>query len=469
MTAIVTAEQLVGGLAARIENGVDANYEGDNKRLKDAMVAQNFFTGGSGGVAGVSSVNGATGAVTLKTVNGQALTGTGDIVVSGGGAAGVSSFNGRTGVVSLSAEDVTGALTTPLPINKGGTGATTATGAINALLPSQAGNEGKVLSTNGSNIQWVTATGGAAGVSSVNGATGAVTLKTVNGQALTGSGSITGLTAGSTSAGFINYNGTSATAGQWYGGTSMPTGTTRLNFAGSLVSNLPTANGFIRVVDSTYPSVLLMGSYHEDPLRTSPDNGLFNYSVVHKMANIGGYGPGTSVALIAGVGMSGFNIIAKGTDSQLDIRVPTLIGYTSSQSSEYKLQVNSQIFATSSTIATSDKRYKTNVTELTGALDLVNKLSPVQFDWLKHPVHVFPEGKTVGFIAQEVAEVLKDTDYANSVVKANNCELPDGTTEEFLGIAEGNLIALLTAAVKELTSQVQALTAKVLQLESAAQ
>jgi hypothetical protein len=95
MTAIVTAEQLVGGLAARIENGVDANYEGDNKRLKDAMVARNFFTAGAGGsgtpspTSGVTSFNGRTGAVTLgssdiKTINGQSLLGSGNITISAG-------------------------------------------------------------------------------------------------------------------------------------------------------------------------------------------------------------------------------------------------------------------------------------------------------------------------------------------------------------------------------------------------
>lgn len=45
MTALVTMEQMVIGLASRIENGVDANYEGDNQRLKQAMVNKNFFTG----------------------------------------------------------------------------------------------------------------------------------------------------------------------------------------------------------------------------------------------------------------------------------------------------------------------------------------------------------------------------------------------------------------------------------------
>lgn len=40
--------------------------------------------GGSGGNSGVESVNGMTGAVTLKTINGQELTGLGDITIEGG-------------------------------------------------------------------------------------------------------------------------------------------------------------------------------------------------------------------------------------------------------------------------------------------------------------------------------------------------------------------------------------------------
>ena len=44
----------------------------------------------------------------------------------------------------------------------------------------------------------------------------------------------TGLTSGSTSEGFVNYKGTTATAGQWDGGTTAPTGTTRLNYGGYL-------------------------------------------------------------------------------------------------------------------------------------------------------------------------------------------------------------------------------------------
>lgn len=123
MTAIVTQDHLVTGLAARISAGVNANYAGDNKLLKDAMIAQNFFT------------------VAQPTTP----------VVTG-----VTSFNTRSGAVVLTRDDITGVLTTPLPIANGGTGATTATAAINALLPGQTGNGGKVLSTNGNGaLAWV--------------------------------------------------------------------------------------------------------------------------------------------------------------------------------------------------------------------------------------------------------------------------------------------------------------------------
>jgi hypothetical protein len=149
-----------------------------------------------------------------------------------------------------------------------------------------------------------------------------------------------------------------------------------------------------------------------------------------------------------------------------------LVGYTSSNGA-YKLQVNSQIFATSSTIATSDGRYKENVQPLTNALDMVNALNPVSFNWKKHPVHEFDtQNKTVGFIAQEVKSAWADQPFVDSIVKKNDCVLEpeerakDGTlikaavTEEFLGIAEGNIVAILTKAIQELSAKVAALENK---------
>ena len=156
-----------------------------------------------------------------------------------------------------------------------------------------------------------------------------------------------------------------------------------------------------------------------------------------------------------------------------------LVGYTSSNGA-YKLQVNSQIFATSATIATSDGNYKENVTPLNGVLSLVSQLNPVQFDWKEHPVHEFDRNQpTIGFIAQEVQQVLAEQPYLNSIVKSNECVLePEETddegnvikeavTESFLGIAEGNMVALLTAAIKEQQATITALEARIAALENA--
>ena len=157
-----------------------------------------------------------------------------------------------------------------------------------------------------------------------------------------------------------------------------------------------------------------------------------------------------------------------------------LVGYTSSNGS-FRLQVNSQIFATSSTIATSDGRYKENVTPISGALDIVSALNPVQFTWKPHPVHNFDDSApTVGFIAQEVETALASRPYLNSIIKKNNCVIQpeqrdesgnvtqERVTEEFYGIAEGNLIAILTKAIQEQQTQIEALTARIEALENAA-
>jgi hypothetical protein len=165
-----------------------------------------------------------------------------------------------------------------------------------------------------------------------------------------------------------------------------------------------------------------------------------------------------------------------------------LIGYTADNGA-YKLQVNSQIFATSATVATSDGRYKENVATLNGCIDLVNALRPVSFDWkpqqditridedgnsvLVREGHNFPDGKQVGFIAQEVQEVLADKPWLGSVIKQNvrpAIEDADGNElapeEEFFGIAEGNLTAVLTAALQEAIAKINALEARIAALEA---
>jgi hypothetical protein len=181
-----------------------------------------------------------------------------------------------------------------------------------------------------------------------------------------------------------------------------------------------------------------------------------------------------------------------------------LVGYTTSNGG-YNLQVNSQIFATSSTIATSDGRYKTDVVPITNALEVVTNLNPVQFKWIPHDVHEFDtENVQVGFIAQEVMEALAHKPYLNSIIKTNQYETTSADienvvleeaipptynengvvtdpgkpavierritkpaeVEEFYGIAESNLVAILTKAIQELSAKNDALEARVAALES---
>ena len=136
---------------------------------------------------------------------------------------------------------------------------------------------------------------------------------------------------------------------------------------------------------------------------------------------------------------------------------PVLVGYSTSQSSTCVLQVNGHIWATSTSITLSDARYKDNVTAIGSTLALVNSLNPVTFDWKPHPVHEFTQGTRVGFIAQEVQSVLEGTPYSGSIISDNHCQLPDGSTEQFLGLSETSMIPLLTKAIQELDSKLNAL------------
>lgn len=145
--------------------------------------------------------------------------------------------------------------------------------------------------------------------------------------------------------------------------------------------------------------------------------------------------------------------------ARLDASSNLLVGYTTSNGS-YKLQVNSQIFATNATIATSDRRYKKDIMPLVSGLDVVGKLNPVSFTWKQHEIHNFDSGTQVGFIAQDVMAALADEPYRESVVKRNEVELKDGTKEEFYGMSEAKLIPILVKAIQELKAEIEILKAR---------
>jgi hypothetical protein len=175
--------------------------------------------------------------------------------------------------------------------------------------------------------------------------------------------------------------------------------------------------------------------------------------------------------------------------AQLDLNGSWLVGYTSTNSPTYLLQVNSQIFATNATIATSDATVKENIQPLGEASDIVRSLKPVTFNFIDHDVHNFADHPQIGFLAQDVQESLKDQPYLKCIIqqggspgchveevddeldkngkaKVNEFGHPklkvrEVVAEPLLGMADTKLIPLLVKAWQELDAKFTALSAKV--------
>lgn len=103
----------------------------------------------------------------------------------------------------------------------------------------------------------------------------------------------------------------------------------------------------------------------------------------------------------------------------------------------YKLQVNGSVAGIGPYINFSDRRYKKNIHTLSHALDKIMQLRGVDFEWKKdeYPDLKFKEGKQIGFIAQEIQEVLPE------VVRKSN--------ELGYSVAYGQVVPVLVEAIKE--------------------
>jgi hypothetical protein len=101
----------------------------------------------------------------------------------------------------------------------------------------------------------------------------------------------------------------------------------------------------------------------------------------------------------------------------------------------------------------SDARLKTNAVPLTGALNKINALNPVTYDWKYETTE-----PTVGFIAQEVQQVIPN---AISSHVPNNQEKPF-INDRTLSIGwQNDMTAYLVGAIKELSAEIESLKAKV--------
>ena len=144
-------------------------------------------------------------------------------------------------------------------------------------------------------------------------------------------------------------------------------------------------------------------------------------------------------------------LIINGSENNTDVRIQGIsvpdvlfidasnnnIGiHTQTPSSTYQLDINGNLRATSCDCL-SDVRYKKNIRRIDKAVDLVTNLNGVTFNWdvKKYPFKNFIDKPQMGFIAQEVEEVIP---YLVS-------------TDEngYKSIIYDKIVALLVEAVKE--------------------
>ncbi len=112
---------------------------------------------------------------------------------------------------------------------------------------------------------------------------------------------------------------------------------------------------------------------------------------------------------------------------------------------QYKLHVNGSVAGVGAYNQLSDERFKTNIEEIPSALDRVESLGGVTFDWKasEHPEIDFGGGRQAGVLAQEVRKVLPE-----AVTRT-----PDGT----LSVSYSSLVPLLIEAIKEQQAQIDSL------------
>ena len=118
------------------------------------------------------------------------------------------------------------------------------------------------------------------------------------------------------------------------------------------------------------------------------------------------------------------------------------VNYNGAGADELILTTGGNLTASGTVSGGSDISLKKNIKPLNNQLEVVKKLNPVTFDWKEDK----KPNQQIGFIAQEVEKYLP--------------ELIDDT-DNFKSMAYGNMTAVLTKAIQELSAKVEELEGKI--------
>ena len=166
-------------------------------------------------------------------------------------------------------------------------------------------------------------------------------------------------------------------------------------------------------------------------------------------------------------GFSGYSATSVSTTALTDITLGLITITGASTASQDRVRFNNpngrvgEIVTSGSTTAyntSSDYRLKTNIADMGSALNVVNQLRPVTYDWLV-------DGKFgSGFIAHELQEVLpqcvsgtKDEEEIENTYAENGDVISSKVVPNYQGIDVSFIIPYLVKAVQELQAKVDAL------------
>jgi hypothetical protein len=357
-------------------------------------------TGTAGNVSGVVAIaNGGTGETTRQaamdtlagaTTSGYYLRGNGtDVVMAAIQAGDVPTLNQNT---TGTAGNVSGTVA----IANGGTGQTTANAAFDALAPSQTSNSGKYLTTNGTTTSWATVSGGVTSITA--------------GTYLTG-GTIT--TSGTIAVDATTTNTASKVVARDASG-NFAAGTITANLTGNVTGNV---TGTVSGSAGSVANALTAGTGI-----TFSSGSTYNGSAAITMSIPQAVGTASSVQF----GSLGVGTAASGTTGEIRATNNVTAFYSS------------------------DAKFKENVKVIPNALDKVDAIGGVTFDWTEQYIKdkggedkYFVQRADFGVIAQDV-----ESAFPLAVRKRD-----DGS----LAVDYPKLVALAFAAIKELKAEVDEL------------
>jgi hypothetical protein len=192
---------------------------------------------------------------------------------------------------------------------------------------------------------------------------------------------------------------------------------------------------------------------------------------------VGGYAEGGNTPDTA-LG-NNFGIVGSATSSSFGTNTG-IYGEASGASTNYAGFFNGDVTITGTLNNPSDSRLKTNVLPLQNASSIIDKLRPVEFDYLKNidgfNLHL-PQKHQFGFIAQEVQTILPDL---VSVQKINPSTTRNAFSEnakegeknmssqpqEFLSVNYTSIIPILVQSIKEQQKRIEKLENMIIELQN---